>query len=104
MDTSITRAEQEEFRRRMEGEHSRINKRLEILEENTEKLNTLNTSIERLAINMESMLKEQMQQGQRLEALERRDGDNWRSFVKTVGMVVVSAAVGYLLRVIGIGG
>ena len=37
MDTPITRAEHEEFRRRMEEEHKRQDKRIEILEENTEK-------------------------------------------------------------------
>lgn len=35
MDTAITRAEHEEFRRRLEEDHCRVNKRLEILEENT---------------------------------------------------------------------
>lgn len=81
MDTPITRAEHEEFRRRMEEEHKRQDKRIEILEENTEKLNTLNTSIEKLAVNMESMLKEQLQQGNRLEILENRDGEMWRKVV-----------------------
>ena len=104
MDAPITRAEHEEFRRRIEEEHSRVNKRLELLEENTERLNALNTSIEKLAVNMESMLKEQVRQGKRLEVLERRDGDNWRGFLKAAATVVISAAVGYLLRVVGIGG
>ena len=33
LDTPITRAEHEEFRRRIEEEHSRQNRRLELLEE-----------------------------------------------------------------------
>ncbi len=81
MDTPITRAEHEEFRRRMEEEHSRINKRLELLEESSEKLNALNTNIEKLAVSMEGMLKEQIAQGQRLEVLEKRDGENWRKLI-----------------------
>ena len=32
MDSPITRAEHEEFRRRMEEEHNRQNKRIELLE------------------------------------------------------------------------
>lgn len=35
----------------------------------------MNVSIERLAVNMENMLKEQLQQGKRLEQLEARDGE-----------------------------
>lgn len=104
MDNPITRAEHEEFRRRMEEEHSRVNKRLELLEENTEKLNKLNTSIEKLAVNMESMLKEQVQQGKRLAVLENRDGEKWRSVVGYVITLVVGLAVGYIATSIGIGG
>lgn len=104
MDAAITRAEHEEFRRRMEEEHSRVNKRLEILEENTERLNRLNTSIEKLAVNMESMLKEQVQQGKRLSVLENRDGEKWRSVVGYVITLVVGLAVGYIATSIGIGG
>lgn len=104
MDNPITRAEHEEFRRRMEEEHSRVNKRLELLEENTEKLNKLNTSIEKLAVNMESMLKEQVQQGKRLAVLENRDGEKWRSVVGYIITLVIGLAVGYIATAIGIGG
>lgn len=104
MDTPISRAEHEEFRRRMEEEHCRVNKRLELLEVSTERLNTLSTSIEKLAVNMESMLKEQVRQGQRLEVLEKRDGDNWRTFLKQGATIILSATIGYILRVVGIGG
>lgn len=104
MDNPITRAEHEEFRRRMEEEHSRVNKRLELLEENTEKLNKLNTSIEKLAVNMESMLKEQVQQGKRLSVLENRDGEKWRSVVGYIITLVIGLAVGYIATAIGLGG
>lgn len=104
MDTPINRAEHEEFRRRMEEEHGRINKRLELLEESTEKLNTLNTSIEKLAVNMESMLKEQVLQGKRLEVLEKRDGEMWRKVVGHIVTVTVGIIVGYIFKTIGIGG
>lgn len=104
MDNPITRAEHEEFRRRMEEEHSRVNKRLELLEENTERLNALNTSIEKLAVNMESMLKEQVQQGKRLAVLEKRDGDMWRRAVSYAVTAAVGIVIGYIFKLIGIGG
>ena len=56
--TPITRAEHEEFRKRMEEEDKRQNKRLDNLEENAKLL----SSIEKLAANMEHMAKEQEKQ------------------------------------------
>ncbi len=82
MDEYITRVEHEEFARRMETENQRLedennrqNRRLEALEENVREMSTLATSVEKLAINMEGMLKEQEKQGKRLETLESRDGE-----------------------------
>lgn len=99
MDNSISRAEHEEFRRRMEEEHSRINKRLELLEESIDRLHALNTSVEKLAVNMESMLKEQVQQGQRLEVLEKRDGEMWRKVVGYIITAVIGGIIGYIFNI-----
>lgn len=101
VDNSISRAEHEEFRRRMEEEHSRINKRLELLEESIDRLHALNTSVEKLAVNMESMLKEQVQQGQRLEVLEKRDGEMWRKVVGYIITAVIGGIIGYIFNMIG---
>ena len=104
MDTPVSRAEHEEFRRRMEDEHKRQDKRIELLEEGMDKLNMLNTSIEKLAVNMESMLKEQLQQGKRLELLESRDGEMWRRVVGYAITAVTGIMIGYICNRIGIGG
>lgn len=103
MDTPITRAEHEEFRRRMEEEHTRINKRLEGLEHSVDRLHEVNSSIKELAVNMKLMLEEQERQGKRLKALEDRDGKNWRSLVGTLVTVAVSAVFGYLVSKLGLG-
>lgn len=102
MDTPITRAEHEEFKQRMEAEHKRQDKRLEILEESTERLNILNTSIEKLAVNMESMLKEQLQQGKRLEILENRDGEMWRKVVGYAVTAVIGIVLGFIATKMGL--
>ena len=101
MDTPITRAEHEEFRRRIEEENERQNRRIELLEENTKRLETLNISIEKLAANMESMLKEQVQQGKRLEILESRDGEMWRKVVTYVLTTVLGVVIGFLFKQFG---
>ena len=66
-------------------------------------MGALTTSVEKLATNMESMLKEQEKQGERLGTLESRDGEMWRKVVSHVVTAVVGAVVCYLLVQAGIG-
>ena len=101
MDTPITRAEHEEFRRRMEEEHSRQNKRIELIEESIEKTQTIAVAVERLATNMEIMCKEQERQGKRLAALEGRDGQMWRNVVGYVVTAVIGIVLGFVFTQIG---
>ncbi len=109
MDTPITRAEHEEFRRSMEAENQRLedennrqNRRLEVLEENVREMSTLATSVEKLATNMEGMLKEQEKQGKRLETLESRDGEMWRKVTSYVITCLVGAVLALVLTHIGL--
>ncbi len=101
MDTPITRAEHEEFRRRLEEENKRQDKRIELLEQNVEKMGALTTSVEKLATNMESMLREQEKQGKRLETLEGRDGEMWRKVVGYVVTAVIGIVLGFVFTQIG---
>lgn len=103
MDTPISRAEHEEFRRRLEEENKRQDKRIELLEEAVEKNNSMAASVEKLATNMENMLKEQEKQGKRLETLEGRDGEMWRKVTSYVVTAVIGIIVGFLFVQIGIG-
>lgn len=102
MDTPITRAEHEEFRRRLEEENKRQDKRLELLEKSVREIGALTTSVEKLAMSVENMVKEQTRQGERLEALEGRDGERWRKLVGYIASALVSAAVGWLIAQAGL--
>ena len=101
MDTPITRAEHEEFRKRLEEENKRQDRRIELLEENVREMSTLTTSVEKLATSMESMVKEQEKQGKRLEVLEGRDGEMWRKVVWYIATAVVGIILGFLFTQIG---
>ena len=57
---------------------------------------------EKLALNMENMVKEQISQGQRLTELEGRDGEMWRKVVGWVISAVVGVAVGYFFFKLGV--
>lgn len=102
MDSPISRAEHEEFRRRIEEENKRQDKRIEILEGDTRRLEGLSSSIEKLALNMENMLKEQVKQGQHLEILESRDGEKWRKIVSDAIKTIIGIIIGFLFTRLGL--
>ena len=102
MDEVITRAEHEEFCRRIDEENRRQNRRIELLEEGEQRIATLTASVERLATSMESMLKEQERQGKRLETLESRDGEMWRKVVGYAVTFMVRAVLAFLFAQMGL--
>ena len=101
MDEYVTRAEHEEFRIRLDAENNRQNKRIDLLEKNEQQIQSLATSVEKLALNMENMLKEQERQGERLKALESRDGEMWRKVTGYVITAVIGIVVGYIFTQFG---
>ncbi len=101
MDTPITRAEHEEFKKRMEEEHRRQNRRIELLENTVQQIGEIATSVEKMAVSLQSMVKEQEQQGNRLEALESRDGEMWRKVVGHVVTAIISIILGFVFAQIG---
>lgn len=109
MDTPITRAEHEEFMRRMEVENQRLsdedgrqNKRIDELEKKVNQLDELTTSVKELAISMKSMLKEQEKQGDRLTALESRDGEMWRNVIRYIITAIIGIVIGFIFTQIGL--
>lgn len=108
MDTPITRAEHDEFverikesHKRLEDEDRRQNHRIDELEETVRQIGALTTSVEKLAVSMEGMLREQEQQGKRLEALEGRDGEMWRKVTGYLITAVIGIVIGFLFTQIG---
>ncbi len=85
----------------MEEVHKRQDKRIELLEENVREMGALTASVEKLALGIENMAKEQEKQGERLEALEGRDGEMWRKVVGYVLTAVISVVVGFVFSKIG---
>lgn len=104
----ISRQEHEEFRRSMEAENKRLedennrqNHRLESLEKTVEQVAAISTSVEKLALNMQHMLDEQISQGKRLATLESRDGEMWRKVVGYVATAIIGIVVGYIFKQVG---
>ena len=97
----VARAVHEEFAKRMEEENHRQNERLRLLEDNVRQIGSLTTSVEKLASNMESMVKEQEKQGKRLEVLEGRDGEMWRKVIGYIATAVIGIVLGFIFTQIG---
>ena len=108
MNAPLTRAEHQEFCKRIEAEHKRLadedsrqNHRLDILEEQVKQNAALVTSVEKLALNMEIMAKEQQEQGKRLETLEARDGEMWLKVVGYIVTAIVGGVIGFIFTRLG---
>lgn len=101
MDQPIARAEHEEFRRRLEEENKRQDKRIEILEQNVQQVSSLTVSVAKMAQSLELMVKEQERQGERLEALEGRDGEMWRKVMGYIMTAIVGIVIGFIFNQIG---
>lgn len=109
MDTPITRAEHEEFRKtvnsefdRLREEDKRLNVRMKEVEEDTDKINSIVVSVEKMAASIQTMTKEMEQQGKRLATLENRDGEMWRKVVGYAVTAIISIVLGFIFAQIGL--
>lgn len=90
------------------AEDKRQNHRIDSLEAEVKSFHSIAMSVERLAINMENMLKEQTKQGARLDSLENapiNDMKNIKSTaISTIVSAIVGAIIGAIITKISIGG
>lgn len=98
MESPVSRAEHEEYKQRINDRSAIQDKRLDRLEEEVDDLRGLVTSIDKLAINMQHMLEEQVSQGKRLEVLESRDGEMWRKVITYVITSLIGIVIGYMFK------
>ncbi len=98
----VGREEHAEFAKRIDDEQHRQNKRIDSLEQTVKEISSLATSVEKLANNMANMVKEQEKQGKRLEALEGKDGEMWRTVVKYVLTTALGLVIGIVAMQIGL--
>lgn len=101
MDGALTRAEHNEFAKRMEDEHNRQNKRISNLENSFEQNSKLIVSIEKIATNVENLQKQYVSLSDDVESIKNRDGDNWRKMLWFVGTTVLGIIIGFLLKQVG---
>lgn len=102
MDTTpITRAEHEEFAKRIDAENDRQNARIELLEDQTKQVTDIAMSVRELAQSVKQMAETQKEQGEKLEKLEGMDGEKWRSVVGYVITAVIGILIGFVFKQLG---
>lgn len=101
MEETISRTEYDEYKKRIDDENHRQNKRIERLEESTEQITALTVSIEKLADSVKSMVKEQETQAKRIISLESKDGEMWRKVIGYVITAVIGVIIGFVFKQIG---
>ena len=88
--------------KRVEAEDSRQNARISEIEESIKETHKQNASIERLAASVESIAKELERHGEKLEALEGRDGEKWRQVTGYVVTTIIGLVLGFVFTKIGL--
>ena len=96
----ISRAEHNEYVKRMEDEHKRINKRLEKCEKISDQMQQMNSNISELATNMKHLLDEQIEQRKRLDRIEDEPKNAWASIKKGLFNAIGATIGGALIAAI----
>ena len=102
MEDYVTVAVHNEFADKIKQEDERQNKRISLLEESMKQIYTLNTSVEKIAMSIETLTTEIGEQNKRLKAIEDKPSQNWDKFLWMIGGVVVTAVVTLILKQMGI--
>ena len=117
MDSPITRAEHEEFRRtvnaeidKLTAEDRRLNERLKAVEGINKQLSDMNMTMQKqsdnigeLSRNIAELTKERAEDAERLEKLEGRDGEMWRKVLQYIATAVAGIIVGFIFTKLGFG-
>ena len=108
MEQFITRAEYNEHNKRMEDEHTRLNKRLVTMEEEIKTQTQILLAIERMGSNIETVTKEQARQGEMIEKQSKeleemkeapliQMKNTRQAIINSVINILMGAVLGYIL-------
>lgn len=101
MEDFVTVALHNEFADKIKAEDERQNKRISMLEESMKQIYILNTSVEKIAMSVETLTTEIGEQNKRLKAIEDKPAQNWDKLLWLIGGAVVSAVIAFIVKQIG---
>ena len=82
MDTPITRAEHEEFKKRLEDENKRLSRRIDDLKSTLDI--DLAVSVNTLANSLKALTDEVGKQNDRIDELENKPAENWNAIIRSI--------------------
>ena len=91
MDTPITRAEHEEFKKRLDDENKRLSRRIDDLKSSLDKYIDLAVSVNTLANSLKALTDEVGKQNERIDDLENKPAENWNTIIRSILTGVGSA-------------
>lgn len=97
MDQYLTIVEHKEYAKRMEDEHYRQNKRIEILEENYKQLTELTMSVREQTMIINTMSQEIKRQGEQISKIVNEPANRWQRIKDKAIDTVVGVIVGALI-------
>ena len=97
MDQYLTIVEHKEYAKRMEDEHHRQNKRIEILEENYKQLTELTMSVREQTMIINTMSQEIKRQGEQISKIVNEPANRWQRIKDKAIDTVVGVIVGALI-------
>lgn len=100
MDSAISRPEFNEFSKRVDEENHRQNRRIDLLEENVRRIDTMTTSIKEMSVIMKNMLSELEKQSERIEKLEKEPLETNKQVKNAIITAIVGAIVGAVVTFI----
>jgi putative exporter of polyketide antibiotics len=89
----VTIEEHKEFVHRVDSANEEQNRRISKLEESFEQITKLTVAVEKIAISLDLMVKEQEKQGMRLEAIEKQPAKRWDTLIACLITGIVGAAI-----------
>lgn len=102
MDEFVPRHEYMERIGRSDDRMREFDRRLSKVEEFGEKLQSMAISLQGMVMTLQTMQKEQAEQGERLRKIEEEPADNWHKFTWTAFACVVTGIIGFVLAKIGV--
>lgn len=85
----------EEFKKRIDDEETRQNRRIETLEHKVDKLTETDTAIKLVQQKLDMVFEDVKKTRQEVEALKNEPADNWKRAVWIVVSVIITAIVTY---------
>lgn len=99
----ITRAEHEEFKRRIEDEEKRQNHRLDTVEDRVNSLIDMQVSMATIQVGIASITEELKKLAAEVDDIKREPADKWNKAVWIVVTALITAAVTFILsRIMGV--